>query len=115
MTQEDTKTVTKVVITLTGATGFIGIQAAECDPYFTSVEIVTPEIDLDGEEGIPPLQQVLDRLPEALDVAQARWREQARNPAYERPVPEVRPASATTTTPARTGRQTPSSPQRPLL
>ena len=110
MTQEGTRSLTKVVITLTPTTGFIGIQAAECDPYFTSVDLVAEEDTM-----ATPLDQVLEHLPAALDVAQARWREQARNPAYERPTPQVQPATPRTTSP-RTGRQTPqSSAQRPLL
>ena len=108
MTQQDRIPITKVVITLTGATGFIGIQAAECDPFFTSVEISTEE------DAISPLNQALVRLGFALDEAQVRWQGQTRNPTYERPVPAVRPATPTTTT-ARTGRQTPATEQKPLF
>ncbi len=114
MAEEETKPVTRVVITLTRGNGFIGIQAAECDPFFASVALATPETD--GEGATSALDQVLVRLPEALAEAQARWRDRARNPTHDRPAPRVQPASPRTTTPARTGRQTPnSSAQQPLL
>ncbi len=109
MTQEDTKRVTKVVITLSEGTGFIGIQAAECDPFFTSVQLVN-----DAEDTMTPLEEVLLQLPTALVQAQDRWQEQAKNPTYERPVPEVRPATPRAT-PTSPGRQTPATEQNKLF
>ena len=104
MAEEEPKQVRKVVITMGDNQAMIGIQAPECDPCFTPVELVA------GEGAAAPLDQALASIPELVDQAQARWREQARNPTYDRPAPKVQPAATSTT---RTGRQTPGRPNEP--
>ena len=110
MAEDQPKPVSKIVLSFRERVATIGITAPECDPFFV------PIVFVEGDEALPPLEQVLDYLPTAVQAAQTRWLEQARNPNYDRPVPPVRPATSPPG-PARSGQQTPrrSGPQQQTL
>jgi hypothetical protein len=101
MAQEQPKPINKIVLSFGDGMASIGISAQDCDPYFEVVTLAQ------GNDALTPLEQVLDRLPDAIHQAQQRWQGQSRNPTYDRPVPQIQPASG------RTGRQTPTRPSGP--
>ncbi|HEU0021109.1 MAG TPA: hypothetical protein VFR55_05465 [Dehalococcoidia bacterium] len=101
MADDQPRSVNKIVLSFGDGMASIGVSAAECDPYFDVVTLVQ------GDDALTPLEQVLDRLPEVIEAAQERWQGQARNPTYDRPVPQIQPALG------RTGRQTRARPSGP--
>ena len=101
MAEDQPRTINKIVLSFGDGMASIGISSAECDPHFDVVMLVQ------GEDAAPPVEQLLDRLPYVIEAAQEHWQAQARNPTYDRPVPQVQPASGLT------GRQTPARPSGP--
>lgn len=101
MAEDQLRAVNKIVLSFGDGMASIGISAPECDPHFDVLMLVQ------GEDALTPLEQLLDRLPDVIHQAQEHWQGQARNPTYDRPVPQVQPASG------RTGRQTPARPSGP--
>ena len=99
MTDQEPRRVSKIVLTFGKTQATIGVFALECDPFFV------PIVFAQGDDALPPLEQVLDYLPLALQAAQNRWREQARNPTYDRPAPQVQPTTGRRGT-AQSGQQT---------
>ena len=85
----------KLVLTLTPGKATLGVQAPGCDP-------VLVRMDRHGE---PPLEETLGLIPALVEIARRKWREGAKNTAYNRPV--APPAAAK---PARTTRQAPAAP-----
>ena len=86
----------KVVISLKGERGFVGVQAPECDPLITALE---------GD-----LAVALERVPGLVGEARQRWSESPRYPECAEPPPsKVQPGPSQ--------RQTvrSSSPQMPML
>ncbi len=91
--QEETRTITKVVMGWKEGTGSIGILAEGCDPYFKIAAVAS-------------IDELLPLLPEALTEAQVRWSEGEQHPEYKRPTPTPpahpeRRKAATSTTPQR--------------
>ena len=101
MADEQLRPVNKIVLSFGDGMVSIGISAPECDPHFDVVMLVQ------GDDALTPLEQVLERLPDVIHEARERWQDQARNPTYDRPVPQIQPASG------RSGRQTPARPRGP--
>lgn len=96
MTTETPKEVNKVVLGWKDGTGSIGVQAADCDPYFKVL-------------AVPSVEELVALLPQALEEAQAQWSEATQYPAYIRPAPEPQAAR-----PARSrGRQAAAAPPAP--
>lgn len=95
----------KIVITLKGDRGWIGVQREGCDPYLVTMT--------DAE-----LDKAFALIPEMLAEATARWREQPRFPAYQRPAPPPaapRPATPPVTRARRGAAQTPPAPPAPVV
>jgi len=70
----------KVVISLKGNQGFVGVQSPNCDPVFEL---------MDGE-----LQVFLDRAPGLVQEAKEKWAENPLNPKCESPLPsQAKPPS----------------------
>ena len=63
----------KVVVTLKGGRGFIGIQSPQCDPVFTTFE--------------GGLEAALERLPGMVEEARNRWAQSPRYPKCQTPLP----------------------------
>ncbi len=84
--QEETRTISKIVMGWKEGTGSIGISAEGCDPYFKIAAVAS-------------IDELLPLLHEALVEAQARWSEGEQHPEYKRPTPPApeRAARATTT------------------
>ena len=69
--QEETRTISKIVMGWKEGTGSIGISAEGCDPYFKIAAVAS-------------IDELLPLLPEALVEAQARWSEGEQHPEYKR-------------------------------
>ena len=110
MAQEQPKPINKIVLSFGDGMASIGISAQDCDPYFEVVTLAQ------GNDALTPLEQVLDRLPDAIHQAQQRWQGQSRNPTYDRPVPQIQPAASRSGS-SRSGQPTPrrSGPQQQSL
>jgi len=68
----------KVIVTLKGDRGSIGISAPQCDPVFTIFE--------------GGLQTALERLPGLVEEARSRWAQSPRYPKCQAPLPsQVQP------------------------
>jgi len=88
----------KVVITLKGNKGSIGIQSPDCDPVLSIHE---------GD-----LQALLEMVPAMVEEARQRWDS---NPRYPKTKHELKPPAAQTSVPVRTGtRQQPSQYQQAI-
>lgn len=86
----------KVVITLKGDRGAIGVMAPDCDPVLVTLE--------------GGLESALERVPGLVEEARQRWAESPRYPKCESPLPSQTPPPST---PARTPQRqaAPASPQ----
>lgn len=88
----------KVVITMKGTRGFIGVQAPDCDPAFELFE---------GD-----LKVALERVPSLVEEARSRWAEAPRNPKCESQLPsQILPA----TPPARSAPRGPREGEMPSM
>ncbi len=81
----------KVVITIKGERGLIGIQSPGCDPHIHAFE---------GD-----LAHALELMPGLVEEARARWADNPRYPKCETPLTPLPPPQAATHTRERTSPQ----------
>ena len=67
----------KVVVSIKGGRATIGVQRPSSDPHIESFD----DLDLSG---------LAREVPAVVEKAKARWEEEPRYPAYERPAPPAR-------------------------
>ena len=100
--QEETRTVSKVVLGWKDGMGSIGVSAEGCDPYFKIA-------------AVPSIEDLAPLIPEALVEAQARWSEGEQHPEYKRPEPPAPERAPRSTTSSRRATPAPKPEQSPKL